>query len=216
MPHAPKTQKHYSAACANAEIWLTLTDRQILTIRPKLMYEKRQGHVRGRVLSRDLPALGLLKGDRLEPTAMYPDIANFTPEQAPRRTKFWRSANQTSARWRNPLFQEGTGMYVESCGIDWLHVCSMGVFRHLAGHFVQEVLMANCFDLPGTCANLFCHGVNRLNKLYREWLKTELAAGKQHTKIDAITDIHSGTSQTQSCIFLEPRQMGLCGTVQRF
>jgi hypothetical protein len=138
VPHAAKTSEHYDAACKAAEIRLNLSSVDILLIRPKLTMEKRKGQSRGRVLIVDVPTLGLKKGDRLEPSAGFPDICNFGPSQAPRATTFWRIAGQTMVRWRNPLFQEGTGIGVEDCGIDWLHGMSTGVLQHLLGNFVRS------------------------------------------------------------------------------
>ena len=115
-PHAAKTHEHYLQACNAAEIWKTLTAADITKIRPRLVYEKRKKQSRGRVMGSDMPEYGLMKGDRLEPTMLNPDTANFAPAQAPRQTKFWRPSSQTVTRWRNPLFQEGTVFFWSRVG----------------------------------------------------------------------------------------------------
>ena len=63
------------------------------------------GRQHARSINHDVPALGLLKGDRLEPHAGCMDYAKFDWLTAfPARVLFWRRKRETLCRHRNPLF----------------------------------------------------------------------------------------------------------------
>ena len=205
MPHAPKTAAHYAAACTNAEVWVDLSSADIAKIRANLYYEKRSGHrFRGRVLSVDMDEHGLKKGDRLEPTHDFPDVGRFVPEQAPRRAKFWRSTEQTSTRWRNPIFDEGTGVDLNCLCFDWLHTLSLGVFQVVCGHVVQELLAKNPFGFAGAIGeNLLKLGIARVSKELKDFIKSELVAkGHGHTRVPVVKNSSFGTPAEPELKFL--------------
>ena len=92
--------------------------------------------------------------------------------------------------------------------MDWLHVLSMGVFRHLLGHFTQEVLYANIYDVPGTEENLFMNGTRQLKQDYRNWMTAERKAGKNHTNIDIISHKSFGSKDDPQVTFFGAQTNG--------
>ena len=70
LPWVSTTQADYLAACQRCEVLVTLRNAlqrdQILGV---LAYDKRPTGARGRALTAAIPAMGLLVGDRLEPSA---------------------------------------------------------------------------------------------------------------------------------------------------
>ena len=59
---------------------------------------------RGRVLQNDFPSLGLLDGDRLEPSRSLRDIREFDRAPVGTRVLFWRAQNESLAKHRCPMF----------------------------------------------------------------------------------------------------------------
>ena len=114
-PFQTKTAKKYDAGCNACACRGQIPDRLVhARVLGCLWYGKRKGGGRGRVLRHDLPELGLLAGDRLEPLPALPDISAFDRMQAfPTELTFWHPASETIARHRNPLFcaDVGAGIY---------------------------------------------------------------------------------------------------------
>jgi hypothetical protein len=140
VAHALVMHRDYDHACSSCEIWVAVyTKEQHLLIIGSLFFDKRKGVIGGRVLKQDIPELSLLKQDRLEPHAGLLDIGAFEQVVIPTRVLFWRSAADTLARHRCPLFSQALGITVEtSVEIDTLHALNLGVY----GQYAQDVFWA--------------------------------------------------------------------------
>jgi hypothetical protein len=133
FPFALFDQAQYNHACAACEIVAIITTEAMQKlIVSKLVYDKRKkteaSH--GRALVSDVPALGLLSGDRLEPSPTLLDIGSLEQAVLPITVTFWRTKNETKTKHRNPLFHESTGVGVDALAIDNLHTLHLGVFKH--------------------------------------------------------------------------------------
>ena len=87
-------------------------------------------HRWGRALTSDYPELTLLKGDRLEPCGTLFDTGSFESLTTPCKVVFWRRANESSWRHRNPIF--GGGALPDpsrSLTVDTLHALYLGVMK---------------------------------------------------------------------------------------
>ena len=199
MPAPKKTMEHYEAACAACEIRTVLQPADVPLVRARLEYEKRQGQSRGRVLQEDLPQFGLLKGDRLAATVEHPNIASLAPEEAPRVVLWWRKSNETVTRFRNPLFRKGTGVTLDTVGIDWLHALSLGVMQEILGFLIWRLFTANAFRVPGVASNVADLSLQALRQALGEWYSSEARAGIQHTRIENITMGMLGSAAAPSC-----------------
>ena len=118
----------YEAACQACEIHVVITSLEVFRlVVNSLEYSKTKAGPRGRALVRDLPTLGLLKHDRLEPTLTLLDVGRFEEQKRfPLRCTFWRRANETRVRRRCVLFCKEIGITQDIICIDLLHTLVLG------------------------------------------------------------------------------------------
>ena len=163
---APKTHEEYEAACAACELPRLLTQAAYRAVRAALVYEKsKTSTYRGRVLGCDLPALDLLKGDRLEPCQTVPSTLEFDfVATFPVAVVFWRAARETSARHRTPLCNRATGVTVQRClAMDSLHCLSLGCYALFLMNLFHLLIERNVWNVPdSTVGGRFEASVARL------------------------------------------------------
>lgn len=150
FPHRLRTAGEYEHACAAAEICVILTRADHAALLERLYYDKRPGAAgsHGRALVRDYAPLGLLKGDRLEPSPSLPDVGAFEAVASfPREVVFWRPSCQTSASHRNPLFAPETGVGLHSFGIDILHTLNLGIYQKLVARVWWALILADAWEV---------------------------------------------------------------------
>lgn len=149
-PWAEHGPTHYDEACTACEIPITIVEEQqrgLIMREGGLRYDKRGGG-RGRCLARNVPSLGLRKGDRLDPSTELPDIAKFSTAELPLSVIFWRRhLNGTKCTdpvlKRNPLFGPMTGATPgATLHIDTLHTLYLGVALRYVSEVVWRTLRA--------------------------------------------------------------------------
>lgn len=140
----------YRAACEACEHWVIISNKAVFTqLRRRLFYDKRtRGGARGLSLKEDFPVLGLLAGDRAEPSEECPDIAALEHmTEFPVRVLFWRPSSETLARHKNPLFDEGLGFTPSRAfAVDWLHTLSLGVFQFWCSVALHELFEVDAWQ----------------------------------------------------------------------
>ena len=193
-PPAPrKTQADYDAACRACEIDVTLDFATYLKVRAVLEYDKRKDGSRGRRLPIDV-GMGLLKGDRLEPTPQMPNVADFDNMQPPYTVRFWRRANETMARHRNPLCSNGTGISIDNClQVDWLHCMSLGIQLDVLRCLFSVAFNYDVFKVGGFQDQRMVLSVNRLQFDLFAWYKAEKEKGNEHSQAQLLTPSMFGT-----------------------
>ena len=182
MPCAEKTIAHYQAACAACETSVVLDRPLLREVRNALQFSKGKG----RHLVCDIPAAGLLKNDQLRPSAEQPDIGHIDLEAGPRQCIFWRAAEQTLAKVRNPLISEECGLSLRSFAIDWLHCLSMGVFQHYLGHLVCELIEGDLLDFVPARGMKSEQCCVRIMALLKNWYRSERKQGRPHSEVQAL------------------------------
>ena len=139
-----KTFEDYNQACAKCEIWVTMSWGNFQIVRSHLIYYT-QDRVLGRGLSSDVPALGLLKNDRLEPSATFPDVATIDKYNRGESDEicllFWRRSFETHARHRNPFFSAELGVTPDSFAVDWMHTLSLGPMNRFIARFCHMLFV---------------------------------------------------------------------------
>ena len=148
-PQERKDANHYDAACANCERQVLVGDVHThALIVSRLIYDKRDAGNQGRVLSAPLPQLGLVAGDRLEPSDVVPDVGAFEglASRLPVTVTFWRRQNNTAAVHRNPLFNARTGLSVQNLAIDVLHTLHLGVFKSYCTTALWSLIQADAWN----------------------------------------------------------------------
>jgi len=127
-PWKSKDNASYNEACAACEIVVPMTNDIWRQIRVHLQYNAIASGPRGRALANNIHGTNLESGDRLEPSLLVPDIGLGFDRTMPAAATFWRRRSETSARHRNPLFDEELGISPDSIVIDYLHTMALGVF----------------------------------------------------------------------------------------
>ena len=184
-PFSAKTQRHYDEACEMCEFHVTITRRQHAVIMGLLEYDKRPHGNHGRALAAPgMPELGLLPGDRLEPTADLVDVASFDKLQNfPVTVLFWRHNNETMTLHRNPLFE---ALPFDYLAVDVLHTLHLGVYKAFCASTLWFLLDCNPWGLHnvGGCQEL---ALNRLTMELQAWYGAARAAGEEVYEIGVLT-----------------------------
>ena len=132
FPFQLRNTAAYNLACNVCERFVEVISedtRKLLLA--NLRYDRRSSNKAssGRAWTKDLPILGLCRGDRLEPCPNLRDVSSLKNVPLPVRLTFWRVGLETKSKHRNPLFDKSTGISVNSLAIDILHKLHLGVFK---------------------------------------------------------------------------------------
>ena len=136
MPCHVNDDADYDVACQRCEKKVKVTAEHAAAIRPLLRYDKRtQGGANGRSLQRDYKPLGLLSGDRLEPSRVLIDVAAFDTLENMQvgqevEITFWMRSEESLCLHRTPLWNPRLGLTPSRviC-VDVLHTCHLGVLN---------------------------------------------------------------------------------------
>ena len=161
--HALVGHADFEAACGACEQKRRLSKAEWQLVKNSLAYVKASDGPRGRALLCDLPSLGLLKHDRLEPDLVLQDIAWFDDALSfPVNCTFWRRPLETRVRRRAAIFDGSLGVTLDTLCIDVLRCIVLGpaldwwtaVFWALLGHDVYNVsrnmeqrIVLSCFRI---------------------------------------------------------------------
>ena len=150
-PFPEKDQVAYEEACAACEVWVELESKaQHQVVLGSLFYDKRKRGSKGRSLSRDIPALKLLQGDRLEPSKSLENVGHFEDLEPPCTVLFWRPGNQTLTLHRNPLFCKETSAGVGTLSLDTLHTLHLGVYQGFCQTVLWALIQADVWSVDWT------------------------------------------------------------------
>ena len=111
FPFRENGNNDYEAACARCEIWVRLDGASHAVVLALLANDTRATGSRGRALTRSIPELQLEVGDRLEPSATLPDVAEFDSFPPPFLGACWYSFG--GDQWK-PLQGIGTHCSAQS------------------------------------------------------------------------------------------------------
>eukprot|EP00971_Amphidinium_carterae_P067549 1337747-Amphidinium_carterae.1 len=186
--HEERTFSEYKSACDACEIVLSdLLDEDWLALKTKLASDLRKNGNRGRCLTTDYPKLGLRKGDRLEPSIACADWSVFEGNTKPAGAVFWRVANETCTKHRNPLFDESLYTTVQqSATVDILHCMALGTFQVLVSECLWCALDNNVFAVAASGEHVRrVQGLSQVMAQLQAWYKVFPAkhAGDVLTKI---------------------------------
>ena len=151
FPARENREGDYRAACARCERWVTISAAQHATLVGLLVYDRRADGSHGRTLLRDVPELGLLARDRLEPSPELHDVGLFELlTHFPRRVLWWRPSLETLSRHANPMFAQELGTDPSRClVIDALHAVNLGIMHVFARHAVWYLLLSGVYGGHG-------------------------------------------------------------------
>ena len=170
---------------------VAINREQHIAVRGALWWDKRKetGASHGRGLRHDLPSLGLLKNDRLEPWGGMLDAGEFDSWDAfPRTVLFWRSSRQTSTKHRNPICSATTGIQPNtSLSVCWLHTLSLGPLQVYSVHVVHRLVAASAWQVDATTKEAkLAMSVMRMREELTRWYAAERRAGRNPTEINGL------------------------------
>lgn len=100
-PYHINTDEDFAVACDRCEIKVRISASGVRELKPLPKYDKRLAGTLGRSLIQAVPSLGLLVGDRLEPSKELPDVGMLDGLSLARgrasQLTLWRRANETCA-----------------------------------------------------------------------------------------------------------------------
>ena len=189
----PNTLDTYLSAVHRCQFKRYLGTAEYTAVRQALWNDLRPKGNRGRRLDKDLPELGLRKGDRLEPSPELSDTAAFDklrPLHGERLlVTFWRTSEETSVKHACPLFAPETGLSpARSIAVDWLHCLSLGIWLNYISVVIYGVIDGDAFGrATATARERRLHVLAELKARMAAWESEELKAGRSRTLPNNIT-----------------------------
>ena len=178
--HWGKRERSYEDECTSHEIRVNIINEDVrdTILEMGMLHFARNRKARGRVLAADIAALGLKRGDRLEPSSQLSDTNDFESRDLPFTAVFWRPRVDERGRiasWtlrRNPLFHPGLGTTPDSLlHLDTLHCLYLGVFQSFVLCVLLAVIKANIFNVVGPAEVKRAETLKRLFNNYKKWCK---------------------------------------------
>ncbi len=142
----------YFTACTRCEQRVVIDRAMHGVLIHRLENDRRPYGNHGRCLSAAVESLGLLLGDRLEPSPWLPDVGDFESiDIFPFPLCFWRSSNEYITRHRNPIFDRELGITPsKSLTVDVLHCINLGVLLVWCRHVVWMLIVSHVWTAAGT------------------------------------------------------------------
>lgn len=201
-PYVEKQQLDYESACQRCERVVNIDSQRLHAIvLGSLFGDKRSGGGRGRCLNRAVEELGLLPGDRLEPSHLLGNVGLFESLPIPSQVLFWRPANMTVATHRNPIFSDVTGVTIKHLALDILHCLNLGVYKDFCTAAIWAFILGDVWQTRGrTQEELIRLGVSRCKNELFKWY----ARRKQTHRFTALYELQDlrpsmlGTPNDQS------------------
>jgi hypothetical protein len=186
----------YDAACSRCEIHVTLSEDDHRRLRHLFHYDKRKTGSHGRALLQDVNALGLRKGDRLEPCPNLVDPGDFEAINVfPVQLTFWRRDSESRTKHRNPILQV-PGVCFSSFCPDILHTLYLGTAKDYCAYALWALIGLDVFQTGASTQeerlqlSVF-HLRQRLWSYYRE--RRRQNPGRQITELENLTANMLGT-----------------------
>jgi hypothetical protein len=186
------TQEKWEAEVGRCEIKVTIYSSDVLKLlNSRLQFDNRPAGFRGRALFSNFDALGLLKGDRLDPCQSLRDVHALEFEtQFPLELIFWRTSVEHRLNRKCILFEMVPGLTYKSLALCSLHILNLGVLSRYIAYVFYFVLLRDVFDLGvSTQDELVTYGIKRLRDLLWDHYKEEHIADPS----DNVSRVHNLT-----------------------
>ena len=188
----------YERACVRCEIRLDLDAIAKATVLALLRPDKRKDGSHGLALTCDIPTLGLLANDRLEPCPTLQDAHALADAPVPVAVVFWRVSNETLTRHRNPLFCDEIGLSPKrSLTVDMLHANNLGVMNIWCRVVLWFLLLSGIYGAVGTAEENMLAAVLALRYDLMQFYKDNKALNL--TAVSDLTVKMLGTSNDRKC-----------------
>ena len=203
LPWPLKDDAQYEAECAAHEVVaMVYSEPQLQTLLGSLAYDKRKQGA-GRTLQIDLPALGLLRNDRLDPSPLLPNVGDLDARRDfPFRLVFWRAPGDSGwVKHRCPLFSPRSYLSPSRICVDELHTLCLGVFQSYILAAFWQLIDVNVWDVGQglTQEALVATSVLRLRAELLAWYRAEKQRQPAHLvhELRDLTPSMLGTKRRQ-------------------
>ena len=141
----PLTHAAYENACDRGEISVVIDVAAKACLTLLLSWNSNRG---GLVLTTAVRQLGLQAWDRLEPNSVIQDVGEFAEldTTTSKTVVFWRPANETRCKHRNPLFDAVIGITVLLLMPDTLHALNLGVMQVFCRELLWNLILTNSWQ----------------------------------------------------------------------
>ena len=153
---------------------------------------------KGCILARNVEDLGLLKGDRLDPSPELRDVGKFEETVLPVLVIFWRAHKDNDGKLldgtlrRNPLFDREVGITpATTLMVDTLHTLYLGVYQRYVMHVIWHALDSNLWHVEAAQSTKDELGRKHLVNDLKGWYVRNNVP--QNYRINDITDKLIGT-----------------------
>ena len=187
VPWPSKTIETYDRACKRCEVEVVVTGAVFPRLRGSMEFDRRAHGKRGRCMAVDFPELGLLRGDRLEPSLKTPTTCDFDTLAKPFKANFWRSSAETSARHRNPLMSQEIMVGPENIVVDWLHCLSLGVFQYFVNSMLFALVDSPAFSTASTRETRVQISLQRIKVMLFAWYSAEEKSGRMRNRLQDLS-----------------------------
>jgi hypothetical protein len=207
FPHRLLTLTDYEAACTKCEHHVRIaTVAEHSAVKAALFYDKRKHGSRGKTLDRDIPSLGLLHGDRLEPSDGLRDIGAFDNIELPCDIVFWRLADESISHHRNPIFSGATGVTYDCLIVDVMHCLHLGVVQRYVSFVWWSLISANAFRVVATGEDeLISLSVHRLRAQLFEFYPRYRKQDPEHSTLTELSDLSMKTLGPKNAYMLKTK-----------
>ena len=217
-PWPDKTPADLDEYCSEAELEFKGSLEEWQSVMPLLQYDTRKKGNRGRCLARPVPAMGLLAGDRLEPSKSCPDIGlslKDVSQAVPKPVTFWRVRQDEPCRHRNPLWSIDLGVTTDIVCIDVMHTLCLGIYTNFLNKFFWHVLHDNVYKVPAFFSQEERH-VKTLQRMSAELRSFYKKAGKTWTQVDELRVEMLGSKGASVLHFKAHQTLGLLFFAETF
>ena len=146
----------------------------------------------------DIPALGLVQGDRLEPSQNLQDVADWDDVdqvEFPVTITFWRRGAETRERRRLPIMDPELGFTLDSICLDTLHCLFLGPAKDWCAAVLWAMIDHNVFHVAPRLEDKIVITVRRVKErlwaFYKKWKRDN--PGDELTELQDLIPTMLGT-----------------------
>lgn len=170
--------RSYNKECSRCEIVVDVVSEEVrrFILVGGGLYSDPNRQLMGRTLARDIPALRLRAGDRLEPSRGMRDTMCFDRRAVPFQCVFWRQHRDDRGRLatftlrRNPIFSSSIGTCpTRTLHLDTLHTLYIGVFAFYVHAVIHSMWADNAFCCEGAPKAKLAANLDVFFSLYKRW-----------------------------------------------
>ena len=191
-----KTFEDYDRQCQTWEVWVSVSTVAVHSKIKLALLDNAK--MKGLVLRCDIleTTPPLLRGDRLEPCVLIPDVHEFPFLKPPFTCLFWRVPKKHEPYWcsrRNPIVSISLGISIFTFSGDVLHCFHLGLFPVYMTFALHKLFDIDAFESRATRGEDFMiHNALTLRSWSQEWYKSYYKALSEQakpgfTKVSSIT-----------------------------